>query len=57
MNEEKLTEIERGLDRWNVCSPAIATLLIAEIRRLRDAHDRVWNQLNDAQRIIEQVRG
>jgi hypothetical protein len=57
MNEEKLQEIERGMERWSVCSPDTARILIAEIRRLRGALDRVWTRLDDSQSIIEQAQG
>jgi hypothetical protein len=57
MNEEKLKELESGLDRWHSCSPQLAKLLIAEVRRLRVALNDAWAKLDDAQDIIEKAQG
>lgn len=57
MNEEKLRELESVLDRWHSVSPAIAKLLITEVRRLRVALSQAWGKPGGAQDIIERTQG
>jgi hypothetical protein len=56
MTEEKLKEIEAGLDRWNVCSPAVAKLLIAEVRRLSSSLSLAMSHLDEARGSIERAQ-
>lgn len=56
MNEEKLRELESGLDRWHAVSPAVAKLLIAEVRRLRVALSQAWGKVDEAQDVIEKAQ-